>query len=328
MQDGIAHTDVYAAPNESRLNWYNLASYCRTDAMSNLRVRAVLALFWVCLLLPILESHAFLHRTAPFQDFFGLHGGTALALVVMAFVGFHTEKKMPTPSRPQWQGRFGLLIAAMMDVAMQWYQGSDYLLSSMLQPFHVIALGVLVWSIIEAARQSIPSFGAQVLVVGAPLIVFWGVAATWSPFIAVYADQYGGGDTLVSHGATCIMVFVATLVLTLNRASTQNAPRWCLIAVIGVFGICQGLMADSWRFVPLLLGTGLTYELLSWRWPHAQRMLTLMTVAVWIVGYFATLHFTTMIAWDLTTWLGVCILGILLAAILATLRYKPTEVTL
>lgn len=282
---------------------------------------------WLCVFLPIVESFAFLHRNAPLQTFFGLHGGTALALLLTAFIDWQT-RQVDASAHPYLSFiHVGLLVLACVDVAMQWVQGSDYLLSSMLQPFHILAVGMLAWRIVAIARRFAPEFGSPILVVGAPLMLLWGVAATWSPLVAVYADQYGGGDTLVSHGATCLLVFVATLVLTVLRASREGISPSSLAALCVIFGVSQALVADAWRFVPLLVGTGLTCAILTARWPHAHRLVPIVSALVWLFGYFATLRYTTMIAWDLTTWLGVCILGIILAAILATVSFKPNEVT-
>jgi hypothetical protein len=190
--------------------------------MTKMRVPVFLLLCWGCLGLPNYESYAFVHRTAPLQWFSALHGCTALALGMVA--AYTIYERLQQSGARRFLLPVGLIVVAGLDVGMQWYLGSDYLLTSLLQPFHVLAIALLIWRMTTIADNPTASYGEALLSHGAALIGVWGVAATWSPLVVVYADQYSGGDTLVGHGVTCLLVFVASLVLTARRTIDIYRP--------------------------------------------------------------------------------------------------------
>ncbi len=291
--------------------------------MTKMRVPVFLLLCWGCLGLLIYESYAFVHRTAPLQWFTALHGCTALALGMVAAYTLYERLHQSGAQSVVWP--VGLIVVAGLDVGMQWYQGSDYLLSSLLQPFHVLAIALLIWRMTTIADKPTASYGEALLTHGAALIGVWGVAATWSPLVVVYADQYSGGDTLVGQGVTCLLAFVVSLVLTARRTIHTNVQHGVMLGVLFGIGVSQAVVSDSWRFLPLLLVTGLCFEgIRMWR-PQAKRLSLIVCAAIWLLGYFATLHRTSIIAWDTTTWVGLCVLGICLAGVLSAVRMRPQE---
>jgi len=98
------------------------------------------------------------------------------------------------------------------------------------------------------------------------------------------------------------------------------------VVVVGLtmFALSQALLSTTMRFVPLMVLCGLLYEGLRVLRPTAPRLTVFTTVLLCVAGYFATLHLTTRIAWDLTAWLGVCVLSACVATALCTVQYRQT----
>ena len=274
----------------------------------------------LCLSLPVYESFALLQPDALLQWASSFHLLSAVALCIAAVLFWNTAHA----SKPvaAWSVTLLMVSVAFLDVGMQWVQGTDYLILNMMQPFHVISITTIAWIIGSRTAHSADAVLAHSIALFAPLVLLWGVIATWSPFVAVYAESYGGGDTLVGHGTTCMLAFVASLTLTLRRSTTQTGTPGLATIGMFVFGLTQALLSQNLRFIPLLLLCGGIFDALRWKWPHAHRLRVIVPTMICVTGYFVTLHSTTIIAWDMTTWFGVCILSACLCGALSSVGFR------
>jgi len=217
-----------------------------------------------------------------------------------------------------------MLSSAALNVTVQYFQGSDYLIVSMIQPFHILTLSLLVWIIGTIHTTQPATVLTHAVSLYGPMIVVWGVFATWSPLVAVHADSYSGGDRVIGQATTAMLVFVASLTLALRQTTQRTAPSGVVVVGLTMFALSQALLSTTMRFVPLMVLCGLLYEGLRVLRPTAPRLTVFTTVLLCVAGYFATLHLTTRIAWDLTAWLGVCVLSACVATALCTVQYRQT----
>ena len=290
--------------------------------MHTMNERRRLAVAVLCIGLPLYEAIGFFNRSTPLLWATELHLWSALALCLAAF--YLWSPVTPRTPRQVWFVRGLMLSSAALNVVVQYFQGSDYLIVSMIQPFHILTLSFLVWSIGTLHTTQPATVLTHTVSLYGPLIVVWGVFATWSPLVAVYADSFSGGDRVIGHATTAMLVFVASLTLVLRQTTQRTAPRGVVVVGLTMFALSQALISSNIRFVPLLFLCGLLFEGLRFLRPTAPRLTVFATVLLCVGGYFATLHLTTRIAWDITAWIGVCVLSACVATALCTVQYRQS----
>lgn len=284
--------------------------------------RLQLAVAALCICFPVYESIVLFNRSVPLVWATELHLLSALALCLAALFLWSPQSSLSP--RQIWFARVGLLACALLDVLVQVVQGSDYRMLSLMQPFHVLTVAFLAWILGSMTTTQPRALLTQAVALFGPLTVVWGACATWSPLVAVYADSASGGDRAIGQATTAMLVYAASLTLALRQTTQRIVPRGVVVVGLTMFALSQALISTNMRFVPLLLLCGLLFEGLRILRPTAPRFTVFATVLLCVAGYFATLHLTTRIAWDMTAWLGVCVLSACVATALCTVQYRQS----
>jgi hypothetical protein len=285
-------------------------------------VRLQLAVAVLCICMPVYESLVFFNQSVLLAWAAELHLLSALALSLAALFLWSPQSSLS--ALHLWFVRVGLVGCAILDVLVQYVQGSDYRMLSLMQPFHVLTVAFLAWILGSMATTQLHPLLPTVVALYGPLTVVWGVCATWSPLVAVYADSTSGGDRAIGQATTAMLVFAASMTLALRQTTQRSAPRGVVVVGLTMFALTQGLISANMRFVPLLFLCAILFEGLRILQPTAPRLTVFATVVLCVAGYFATLHLTTRIAWDMTAWLGVCVLSACVATALCTVQYRPS----
>ncbi len=292
--------------------------------MRTIDSRLQLAVAVLCICLPVYESIVLFYRSLPFAWVVDLHLLSALALCLAAL--FLWSPPSSLSPRHVWFARGGLLGCAILDGVVQYVQGTDYRILSLMQPFHVLTIAFLAW-ILGSMTTRPQAILTHVVTLFGPLTVVWGVCATWSPLVAVYADSSSGGDRVIGQATTAMLVLAASMTVALRQTTQHEPPRGVVVVGFTMFALSQALISSTMRFVPLLLLCGLLFEGLRVLRPTAPRLAIFATVLLCVAGYFATLHLTTRLAWDMTAWLGVCVLSACVTTALCTVQYRQSAGT-
>ena len=290
--------------------------------MRTIDSRLQLAVAVLCICMTVYESMVIVNRSVPLAWAAELHILSALALCLAALYVWSPQTHVSP--RLVFVARGGLLGCALLNVLVQYVQGSDYRILSMMQPFHVLTVAFIAWILGSMTTPQPRAMVTNAVALYGPLIIVWAVCATWSPLVAVYADSFSGGDRVIGQATTGMLVFVASLTLALRQTTQRKSPRGVAVMGLTMFAFSQALLSTNMRFVPLLLLCGLLFEGLRILRPTAPRLTVFATVLLCVVGYFGTLHLTTRLAWDMTAWLGVCVLSACVATALCTVQYRQS----
>lgn len=266
------------------------------------------------LLLPAAESYALLHRTVAWRAAAELHLGTLLLTLVVCVTAAHA---IPVRQRAT------ALTLAVLDVAGQWYWGSDYLVQSTFQPLHIAALSGVLF-VMAKTRPSDPVDSAAVSIV-APALVGWGVAAAWSPFVTLTAENYGGGDRLIGPGITALMGMTATLVFLGRRWQRVDGRPVVWLLAVALFALQQAALGESARFLPVFVCSGIVPLLVLRSRPQATLAAYAPLAVLFAAGYLLTLRYTSLLAWNITVWFGAVVLCTLLALVVAAAPLETEE---
>lgn len=264
--------------------------------------------------LPGIETYALLHRSAPLAAVAEYHLLSAGALLILLLL---LGRQLSV-----WH-RATFAVAALLDVAIQWQSGAEYVMLSVLQPAHIIVL----WGIVRMSQVERPQDGTawQLVRVATPLLLLWGSGAVWSPFVTTPPESYTGGERLISLGMTTLLGCVATLVYTLLRWQRSGASPVAWVGAIAVFAVQQAWLAESVRFVPVIVLAGLI-PMFILRLQSAARLLASASLAIVLSGgVMLTVRLTSLLAWNITLWFGALVLCLLGAVALAAFD-RPTAV--
>lgn len=176
---------------------------------------------------------------------------------------------------------------------------------------------LLIWHISHALRKDEHHTRLSALIMILPTIIGWNIFVSHSPLTAVYAEIYGGGDTLIGQGSSSLFLYVAMWSGVWIWMRQKAVP-------IGTFTIASTLLAFSqiviqgeWRFLPIVVGAACIAEISHHRWPHRWHLNSVLWTLGFGGGYFMTLHFTTVVAWPTTVWSGILIIMMFMSYALA-----------
>lgn len=134
--------------------------------------------------------------------------------------------------------------------------------------------------------------------------------AGYSPLTAVYADTYGGGDTLVGQGVNGLLFFGVCWGGVHLWIRQQQWPIWSFALLSGMVALSQALVRGEWYLCGAFFISTILADSLVWRWPAVQRMVIVLWPACFCIGYFLALRYTSLLAWNPTVWGGVVVFAL------------------
>lgn len=174
-----------------------------------------------------------------------------------------------------------------------------------------------IWEIGRHIRRDMPHTHQSALVLTIPSVLGWNIFVSHSPLTAVYAEIYGGGDTLIGQGSSSLYIFVAMVSGAWIWMRLKAVPFGSFTLLSAILVLSQTAIKGEWRFVPVVIMAAFFAELVHRRWPHHWHRNSILWTCCFGGGYFATLAFTTSIAWETSIWTGILTIMILISVALA-----------
>jgi hypothetical protein len=176
---------------------------------------------------------------------------------------------------------------------------------------------LIIWQIGRTLRHGTHHTLVSTILIIIPTIIGWNMFVSHSPLTAVYAEMYGGGDTLIGQGSASLFLFVAVWSGVWIWMRQKSVPFGSFTITSALLTFSQVAIKGEWRFVMIVIGAALITELSHHRWPHRWHLNSVLWTICFGGGYFLTLHYTTSIAWQTTIWTGICMIMILISYALA-----------
>jgi hypothetical protein len=183
---------------------------------------------------------------------------------------------------------------------------------------------LLIWQISHAIRLHEHHTRMSALVMILPTIIGWNIFVSHSPLTAVYAEIYGGGDTLIGQGSSSLFLFVAMWSGVWIWMRQNAVPIGSFTTASVILAFSQIIIQGEWRFLIIVIGAACIVEWCHHRWPQRWHLNSVLWTLGFGGGYFMTLHFTTVIAWPTTVWGGILIIMILISYALARISNPYT----
>lgn len=162
-----------------------------------------------------------------------------------------------------------------------------------------------------------------------PAIIGWNLFVSHSPLTAVYAEIYGGGDTLIGQGSASLFLFVAMWTGIWIWMRQKSTPFGSFTGISALLALSQVAIKGEWRFVLIVIGAALIAELSHRQWPQRWHLNSVLWTIGFGGGYFMVLNYTTSIAWQTTIWTGILMIMLLISYALARISnpyQSPTGV--
>jgi len=180
-----------------------------------------------------------------------------------------------------------------------------------------VTIVLVIWHIGRMLRQHTHHTHVSAILVIIPAIIGWTIFVSHSPLTAVYAEIYGGGDTLIGQGSASLFLFVAMWIGVWIWMRQKSVPFGSFTITSALLAFSQIAIKGEWRFLVVVIGAALIAELSHMRWPHRWHLNSVLWTICFGGGYFLTLHYTTSIAWQTTIWTGILMIMILISYALA-----------
>lgn len=214
---------------------------------------------------------------------------------------------------------------ATLSVAWQFFGAfvspSVYLLS----PPNVLWVALVSWWIWRYAPPiSAPARNVLTLLLRTlPCVLVATLFVGYSPLTAVYADTYGGGDTLVGQGVSGLLFFgLCWGSVHLWIRHQHGWPTWSFAFLSGSVALGQALLRSEWYLCAAFFISTVLADIIVSRWPTTQRTVIAGWPVVFCLGYFFTLRYTSLLAWNPTVWGGVVVFALGIGY--ALIRFAPT----
>ena len=194
----------------------------------------------------------------------------------------------------------------------------------------VIVISWWIWRNTPDISDSVrPSF--TLLLLTLPFVLVATLFVGYSPLTAVYADTYGGGDTLVGQGVSGLLFFAVCWGSVHVWLRQQHSSTWSFAFLSGCVAVGQALLRGEWYLCAAFFISTVLADLIVSRWPSTHRMVVAGWPALFCLGYFFTLRYTSLLAWNLTVWGGVVVfalgIGYALITLAATTHVLPKKGT-
>lgn len=183
----------------------------------------------------------------------------------------------------------------------------------------------IIWHIGRIIRTDTHHSYTSAIIVTIPTIIGWNIFVSHSPLTAVYAEIYGGGDTLIGQGSSSLFLFVAMWSGVWIWMRQRSTPFGTFTLISIVLGLSQIAIKGEWRFLPIVIGAALITELSHARWPQRWHLNSVLWTMTFGGGYFLTLNYTTSIAWQTTIWTGILTIMVLLSYAMARISNPYTS---
>lgn len=150
-----------------------------------------------------------------------------------------------------------------------------------------------------------------------PTIIGWNIFVSHSPLTAVYAEIYGGGETLIGQGSSSLFLFVAMWSGVWIWMRHTTIPFGSFTIISALLALSQVAIKGEWRFVGIVIGAALIAEVGHRFWPTRWHLNSVLWTIGFGGGYFLVLHYTTSIAWETSIWTGIMTIMIVISYALA-----------
>ncbi|MFZ9859087.1 MAG: hypothetical protein ACO3F2_12230 [Roseiflexaceae bacterium] len=176
---------------------------------------------------------------------------------------------------------------------------------------------LIIWHIGQQLRRDGQHTYLSVTTLVIPIIIGWNIFVSHSPLTAIYAEIYGGGDTLIGQGSSSLFLFVATWSGVWIWIRQKSAPFGSFTGISMLLALSQIAIKGEWRFVLIVTGAAIIAELSHRHWPTRWHLNSVLWTIGFGGGYFMVLNYTTSIAWQTTIWTGILMIMILISYALA-----------
>lgn len=186
---------------------------------------------------------------------------------------------------------------------------------------------MIIWQIGREIRNDAQHTRLSAVTLIIPTIIGWNIFVSHSPLTAVYAEIYGGGETLIGQGSSSLFLFVAIWSSVWIWVRKKSIPFGTFTIISAILAFSQIVIKGEWRFVVVVLGAALLTELSHRKWPTRWHLNSVLWTIVFGGGYFLTLYLTTSIAWETTIWTGILTIMILISYALARISNPYPSLT-
>lgn len=180
-----------------------------------------------------------------------------------------------------------------------------------------MATVLIIWRIGRTLRHDAQYSYTSAILLVIPTIIGWNIFVSHSPLTAVYAEIYGGGDTLIGQGSSSLFLFVAIWSSVWIWIRQKPIPFGTFTLISTILIASQVAIKGEWRFVVIVIGAAIIAELSHRRWPTRWHLNSILWTLGFGGGYFLTLHYTTSIAWQTTIWTGILMIMLFISYALA-----------
>jgi hypothetical protein len=156
-----------------------------------------------------------------------------------------------------------------------------------------------------------------------PFVLIITLFVGYSPLTAVYADTYGGGDTLVGQGVSGLLFFGVCWGGVHAWLRQQHWPAWSFALLSGMVALAQAALRGEWYLCAAFFISTVIADGIVSRWPAAQRMVVALWPTLFCAGYFFTLRSTSLLAWNPTVWGGVVVFALGIGYALVSITPTP-----
>lgn len=211
-------------------------------------------------------------------------------------------------------------IAVMIDIA--WHIANPittaymHLVNPGFLALNMVAV-LIIWHIGRGTRTDAQHSYISAILLVIPTVIGWNIFVSHSPLTAVYAEIYGGGETLIGQGSSSLFLFVAMWSGVWIWMRQKAIPFGSFTIISTILACSQTAIKGEWRFLLVVIGAALLTELSHVRWPHRWHLNSVLWTFIFGGGYFATLHYTTSIAWQTTVWTGILMIMLMISYALA-----------
>lgn len=176
---------------------------------------------------------------------------------------------------------------------------------------------LIIWQIGRHIRPETHHTYVSAILSVIPTIIGWNIFVSHSPLTAVYAEIYGGGDTLIGQGSSSLFLFVAMWSGVWIWMRLKAVPYGTFTIISSILALSQIAIKGEWRFLIIVIGAAFITELSHARWPQRWHLNSVLWTIAFGGGYFLTLHYTTSIAWQTSIWTGILIIMLVISYALA-----------
>lgn len=196
-------------------------------------------------------------------------------------------------------------------LSLFWHLGGAFVSPSMylLSPPNMVWVALVSWWIwwyappISAPARHVLTLLLRTL----PCVLVATLFVGYSPLTAVYADTYGGGDTLVGQGVSGLLFFGLCWGSMHLWIRQQGWSTWSFALFSGSVALGQALLRGEWYLCAAFFISTVLADLIVSRWPSTHRMVVAGWPVLFCIGYFFTLRYTSLLAWNPTVWGGVIV---------------------